>query len=294
MRGMEFFLVQRERDLLLGEKMFALQRMMMTDRLVSLGIFAAGLNHHIRNSLTAVKTFLDLAPSKLRVENLNIDHLRNPEYWQDFYATVQEQMQKVIQVLQDVKEIPEPPTLPLEETLSINVLVRDALAAKQSAFSSRRLRVIPNFGELSPVIGNSQMLRRAVEFILQDEAINVCLEGTVTVTTADHVNSGVKGVLISISDNGPDIPLSVLHCVFDPFFVRRNLPQEYGLNLLTAFFLVYHHNGTVSIKSNNPGALFEIFIPLDPRAAQSSQDQAQFLERVFSTEKVWEKMLIQD
>ena len=38
-RGMEFFLVQRERDLLMNEKMFAVQRMMMTDRLIRSGNF---------------------------------------------------------------------------------------------------------------------------------------------------------------------------------------------------------------------------------------------------------------
>jgi nitrogen-specific signal transduction histidine kinase len=90
------------------------------------------------------------------------------------------------------------------------------------------------------------------------------------------------------------MPLSVLNCVFDPFFVRRNLPQEYGLNLLTAFFLVYHHNGTIAVKSNEPGTLFELFIPLDPTEASLGADKEQFLDRVFATEKVWEKMLIQD
>src|ERR1700761_5555192 len=123
-RGMEFFLVQRERDLLLHEKMFALQRLMMTDRLISLGVFAAGLNHHIRNSLTAVKTFLDLAPSKLKGEMLDVNHLRNPDYWHDFYGTVQSQITKVVSVLKNVAQIPEPPVLPLTDTVTINELLR--------------------------------------------------------------------------------------------------------------------------------------------------------------------------
>src|SRR5437660_9532383 len=64
-RGLEFFIVQRERDQLLKEKMSVLHNMMITDRVVSLGILAAGLSHHLRNSMVAVRTFLDLAPSKL-------------------------------------------------------------------------------------------------------------------------------------------------------------------------------------------------------------------------------------
>src|SRR5579863_10011081 len=55
-RGLEFFMVQQERDQLLKEKMAALQHMMVADRVVSLGLLAAGLSHHIRNSLVSVKT----------------------------------------------------------------------------------------------------------------------------------------------------------------------------------------------------------------------------------------------
>ena len=52
-RGLEFFIVQRERDQLLKEKMSVLHNMMIADRIVSLGLLAAGLSHHIRNSLVA-------------------------------------------------------------------------------------------------------------------------------------------------------------------------------------------------------------------------------------------------
>ena len=63
-QSLEFFMVQTERDQLLREKMSVLRNMMIADRIVSLGLLAAGLSHHIRNSLVAVKTFLDLAPGK--------------------------------------------------------------------------------------------------------------------------------------------------------------------------------------------------------------------------------------
>src|SRR6266849_487833 len=65
-RGLEFFIVQRERDELLTQKFSVLHNMMIADRMMSLGLLAAGMSHHIRNSLVAVKTFLGLAPGKLQ------------------------------------------------------------------------------------------------------------------------------------------------------------------------------------------------------------------------------------
>ncbi|HVV01843.1 MAG TPA: response regulator, partial [Verrucomicrobiae bacterium] len=74
-RGLEFFMVQHERDQLLHEKLSVLHNMMIADRIVSLGLLAAGLSHHIRNSLVAVKTFLDLAPAKMQEEKMDLNGL---------------------------------------------------------------------------------------------------------------------------------------------------------------------------------------------------------------------------
>ena len=50
-RSLDFFIVSRERDELLREKMSVLHNMMIADRIVSLGLLAAGLSHHIRRPI---------------------------------------------------------------------------------------------------------------------------------------------------------------------------------------------------------------------------------------------------
>src|SRR6266436_5909042 len=94
-RGLEFFIVQRERDQLLREKMSVLHNMMIADRIVSLGLLAAGLSHHIRNALVAVKTFLDLAPAKMEEEKMDLHSLRNPDFWKEYYQNVQGQISRI-------------------------------------------------------------------------------------------------------------------------------------------------------------------------------------------------------
>jgi len=294
-RGMEFFLVQRERDLLLNEKMFAVQRLMMTDRLISFGIFAAGLNHHLRNSLTAIKTFIDLAPSKLKAESLDIAHLRNPDYWLDFYGTVQGQVARVVSMLREIQQIPEPPPLPLADVVVINDIITSVLKAKGEALATRKLKVTSNLGAVPELKGNLAMLTRAVALLLEDEIINVNAGGNISIQTESHTNvAGIKGVLLSVADDGPDVPVSALTCIFDPFFVRRNLPEEYGLNLLTMFFLIYHHGGQIVVKpSKQGGALFEIFVPISSENLPTRHDEQEFLQRVFASEKLWEKILLE-
>ena len=190
---------------------------------------------------------------------LDITHLRNPDYWHDFYHTVQEQISKVVSVLQEIKEIPEPPVLPLTDSVQINDVIQSAIALKKTGFETKKIKLVSDLAPVPAIKGNLTMLRQAIDLLLEDEAINVNEGGNVAISTKSASNAkGIKGVLISISDNGPDVPASALHCIFDPFFVRRNIPDEYGLNLLTTFFLIYHHGGEIIVKSSEAaGALLK-------------------------------------
>src|SRR5215469_7590946 len=102
-QALEFFLVQEERDQLLREKMSVLRNMMIADRIVSLGLLAAGLSHHIRNSMVAVKTFLELAPMKLAEEKGSDKSLRDPDFWREYHQNVQGQIEKINNLLGDLR-----------------------------------------------------------------------------------------------------------------------------------------------------------------------------------------------
>lgn len=292
-RGMEFFLVQRELDSLMKEKMSALQRLMMTDRLLSLGVFAAGLNHHLRNSLTAVKTFLDLAPFQLQSENVDINSLRNPNYWRDFYETVQLQMGKVVNLLENINEIPEPAGVPMLDSVSLNEMIKGATQCHGAPLQEKNIELKIQAGDIPEIQANRHLLEKGINLLIADESANVPASGTISITTSAAVDDkGRAGVKIELTDNGPGITAANLNCIFDPFFVRRSDPKEYGLNLLTCFFVVYHHNGTMTIdRSSEGGARFQIFLPQQSRDQDSNQEQT-FLERVFDMEKTCEQMLI--
>src|SRR5512137_1312576 len=137
-RGLEFFMVQRERDQLLKEKMSVLHNMMIADRIVSLGLLAAGLSHHIRNALVAVKTFLDLAPTKLEEEKLEVNGLRNPDFWKEYYQNVQNQIRRINNMLKDLWAASEKPAFAFGDQVHLYdvvaetmLLLKEGLAAKQ-------------------------------------------------------------------------------------------------------------------------------------------------------------------
>src|SRR4029078_4863527 len=140
-RGLEFFMVQQERDQLLREKMSVLHNMMISDRIVSLGLLAAGLSHHIRNSLVAVKTFLDLAPAKMEEEKMDITGLRNPDFWKEYYQNVQAQISKINNMLKDLWTASEKPAFEFADKVQLRQIVSETAVQLADALSAKKIEL---------------------------------------------------------------------------------------------------------------------------------------------------------
>src|ERR1035437_5132513 len=143
-RGLEFFLVQRERDQLLREKMSVLHNMMIADRIVSLGLLAAGLSHHIRNSLVAVKTFLDLAPAKMVEEKMSLDGMRNPDFWKEYYQNVQGQIEKINNLLKDLWTSSEKPSFDFSTRVKLREVVNASIEQLKKDLAAKKITVENN------------------------------------------------------------------------------------------------------------------------------------------------------
>ena len=69
-------------------------------------------------------------------------------------------------------------------------------------------------------------------------------------------------VLISVSDNGPGIPASIVDKIFQPFFTTKPTGQGTGLGLSLSYDIVKAHGGSITVNSKeNEGTEFIIFLP---------------------------------
>jgi two-component system probable response regulator PhcQ len=298
-RGIEFFIVQNERDQLLREKMSVLHNTMMTDRILSLGILATGLSHHIRNSMVAVKTFLDLAPKKLKEENIDLEQLRNPDFWKDYYKKVQSQMDKVAFLLSDLWEASEKPKYDFPDEVKLQDVVNQSLKKLESSLAKRKIKV-ENLvsAQLPPMKVDGAKFHRLFELLLEDEAANLPEGGEVKIS-AKVVGSaqGPAEIEIQLSDNGPGLSSEALQSVFDPFFVRSNNPQDFGLHLMTCFFIVYHHGGKIEASTGpepGRGTIFTLRIPANPLSNPQVSGDQDFLHRILLNENMWERLLAEN
>lgn len=79
-------------------------------------------------------------------------------------------------------------------------------------------------------------------------------------------------VKLTISDNGPGIPQDDLDRIFDPFYSTKIMGRSgTGLGLSIVWNTVQQHNGWIEVKDNNPGAIFEIYLPATTELTSSTQ-----------------------
>ena len=294
-RGLEYFMVRLERDQLLTEKMSVIRNMMIADRIVSLGLLAAGLSHHIRNSLVAVKTFLDLAPVKMAEEKSAMKGLRNPDFWKEYHQNVQSQIEKINGLLKDLGTASGTPSFHFTDKVFLHEVISTVLKSFEEQFTARRIQIDNRISDSLPVLlVDKPKFYRLFELLLKDELASLPAGSCITLTAEPQNDDARPEILIRISDNGPGLPQEALRVVFDPFVVRSDTPSEYGIHLMACFFIVYHHGGKIDAKSQpGRGTTFTIYLPLNPERAAPPSEQ-DFFQKVLLNEELWEKLTSSD
>jgi two-component system probable response regulator PhcQ len=294
-RGLEFFVVQRERDQLLREKMSVLHNMMIADRIVSLGLLAAGLSHHIRNALVAVKTFLDLAPAKMEEEKMDINGLRNPDFWKEYYQNVQLQIGKINNMLKDLWSASETPKFIFKDQVQLRQVIDESVAQLKESLGAKNIQVENRIPEGLPVMNvDKPKFYRLFDLLLKDELASLPNGSRINISASysNHVPPEKQEIQVEVSDNGPGLPKEALRLVFDPFVVRTDSPMEYGIHLMACYFIVHHHGGRIDARSQQgQGTTFTLRLPTNPNLVVPAHDDETFLQKVILSDTIWEKLI---
>jgi two-component system probable response regulator PhcQ len=292
--GLEFFMVQTERDQLLREKMSVLRNMMIADRIVSLGLLAAGLSHHIRNSLVAVKTFLDLAPGKMVEEKKDVASLRNPDFWKEYHQNVQSQVEKINGLLQDLWAVSDNnASTEFADEVRLHQAVGAALELFKDQLTARRIEIDNRIPDSLPALRvDKPKFCRLFELLLKEEVATLPAGSRITLAAELSPGGAKPEIVVHINDNGPGLPQEALSVIFDPFVVSDSVPSEYGIHLMACFFIVHHHGGKIEAHSQpGQGNTFTLRLPLKSEPVALSPDDTVFLQKALLNEGLWEKLL---
>ncbi len=293
-RSLEFFIVQMERDLLLREKLSSLHRMLIADRVLSLGVLAAGLGNRLRNTLGAVHKFLDLAPEMLQRENVDMEQLRNPDFWQQFHRHVQTQVKTVFGLLDDLTPSSGLP-FRFDTEVQLRAVLEDTLQKLGPELEQRGVRVANEVPVDLPTLHvDGARFTKLFELLLRDalHSSPPSPEVRIAALSKPGEGNGEGEVEVQVRQSGPGLPPDAVLSVLDPLVARSDRAVDLGLNLMACYFIVYHHGGRVHfLNQGTEGSCLALSFPLRPSSTSPQVESEEFLVRAMTNERLWERLL---
>jgi len=218
--------------------------MRRTDRLRSLEILAGGFAHGIRNPLTSIKTFIQLAPERKDDSQFigEFSHM----VLDDVYR-----IERLIEELLDYARYVEPQLT--DEDL--NEIVSSCVYFVQAQADRRGIKIEKELAsELPRGMLDRQQIKQVILNLLLN-AMDAIGESFGTIRVRTHrlqKPNGQTWAHIEIEDTGNGIPSEHLAHIFDPFFTTkrsRALSEGTGLGLTIVHQIVQEHRGDIQIQS---------------------------------------------
>lgn len=211
--------------------------------------------HELRTPLSNFKTRLYLL--RRQPERL-FSHLAVME-------RVTDEMNELVEDLLDVFRLQRHSNELGHETVELCMLLDDVIAACQAAAEHQKaeLRLLAA-GEPVFVWADPERLRQALVRLVMSALDAVDEDGVVEVSLAVESDEAGNWALISVRDNGPDLPPAQLQHVFDPFYrvAQGARSTGIGLGLTLARQIVELHQGTLTARSEaGRGTVFEVRLP---------------------------------
>jgi PAS domain S-box-containing protein len=257
------------RDLTERKQMQA--RLLLADRMVSVGTLAAGVAHEINNPLAYVMTNLDvlasrqLPPLVARLRELGGEPAEVSEELARAVAMVdvaREGSERMRDIVRDLRTF----TRGASEEKRTPVDVRRVLDASINLVWNEirhRARLVKEYGEVPPIVADEARLAQVFLNILVNAAqalkVGDAAQNVIRVSVA---TDRAGRVLVEVSDTGPGIPAHILDRIFDPFFTTKRIGEGTGLGLWICQGIVTSLGGEISAE-NAPGqgATFRVTLP---------------------------------
>ncbi len=285
LRAMEFYLVRRERDILVREKLSVLQRMMILDRVRSFTVLAASLAFRVRYSMTALKAFFDLVPVTVSDQISDAD-----VNWGDLWALAQQESQRIVQAVDEVLNATVESGYTFTSCVMIDELVDQEVQKISPILDERGVSIHVDIARgLPPLKADVKMIRRLICILssrigmMTDQGRQVQIR-----VRQDDAICGSSGVRCTLSGDGPAWNTEQTASLFASVRPGSAFSGEMNMDILSAFFIAHHHGGNLMVHSAAPkGPGFELLLPFDPEATQQPPLESDWLDRIFTNLEAW-------
>lgn len=222
--------------------------MARNEKMMVLGVMAAGIAHEIGNPLASISTRLRL-----------LEEAGDEVSLEDSLDLLQGQIDRISRIVHGISRFARPGKGEWT-SCQVNGLVNETLNVLNFHRQAKRCRIDT---ELAPLLPEIMVIKDQIIQALLNLGLNA-LEampkgGTLTIRTCLEE----QNLHIAFSDTGTGVEDAVRSKIFDAFFSTKEDEAGMGLGLSIAHNIVKAHSGRIDVH-NNPegGAVFEVILPI--------------------------------
>jgi signal transduction histidine kinase len=222
------------------------ERLLLTERLSSLGELTAGVAHELRNPLAGIKLNTQILSRRKDL----------PDLERRVLESTQEGIDKIQKIVEDMLHFAKPKPAHFKEE-AVNEVVEKSLLILQPKLKNANIQWLFEKGEALPTVRIDQHQIQQVLVNLILNAIQAMEKGgALSIQTFGRPG----GVGIAVKDTGIGIPKTNLKKIFDPFFTTKS--EGTGLGLSISLKILEKHGATLEVVSKEgKGSTFTLHLP---------------------------------
>jgi signal transduction histidine kinase len=236
-----------ENALLFKERLRQNERMFRAEQLATMGQFAAGIAHELRNPLTAIRSTIQYLESEFG-EGTDQNKLAHD---------ILDEVDRLNNIVGNLLSLAQPGESNPEE-IDIGQEIERCVNFIETKAKSQNVKLQTDFKKDLPKLRFNQSELRQLLLNVMMNGLQVMPEGGMLlikacrlVEGAHDLVAGSERILIQIEDEGPGIPANLRQKVFEPFFTTK--AGGTGLGLAICNSIVKRYNGEIWIEQAGRG-----------------------------------------
>jgi PAS domain S-box-containing protein len=236
-----------------------------TEKLAAAGRMAATVAHEINNPLEAVTNLVYLAKRDLS----NNDRVAS------YLELAGRELDRVAHITRQTLGFYRDTSSPIR--LNVTQTLEDLLLLYEKRLESRNIKLVRQFEKDVEITALAGEIRQAFSNLITNAVDAMPHGGTLSLRVSkshEWSNSDLRGVRITISDNGSGIDEKHRKKLFQPFFTTKR-DVGTGLGLWITRGIIEKHRGSIRMKTrtgqDGHGTAFSIFLPTQYIAGQRNE-----------------------
>ena len=230
------------------------KRLLLSDKMASIGLLTAGIAHEINNPLFVITGYLDVLNENLQAGKISAEELRGIA---DKLGTASKTIVKLVSGIKTYARIEETDPVPID----LNSAIQGSLDLVSFLYRQDNIELKNGLSQGSPMIlGNIGKLQQVLMNLLSNaqDAMESSRKKIISVDTHEETDK----VVVAVSDTGCGIEPENIKYVFSRSYTTKPVGKGSGMGLDLVRNMVEEMDGSIEVESEvSKGTTFRMFFP---------------------------------